>query len=86
VLTGTFARLKAVHPETANSTWITVGDITYYDDQHALVAMQLRYAFGKSDSAGNFFVGAQLLDGHWKVSRANYCDILSLTGVACPAS
>ncbi len=42
--------------------------------------------FGTSHLAGSFWIGALLLDGHWKVSRANYCETISLTSVSCPKS
>ena len=85
-LVATLNELKAVHPETADNTTISVRGITYYDAAHALVSIQLKYQFGTTHSEGDFWIGALLLEGQWKVSRANYCDTISLTLVNCPAS
>jgi hypothetical protein len=85
-LTSTLNHLKALHPETADNTTISVKSISYYDADHALVAIDLKYQFGTSHLEGSFWIGALLLDGHWKVSRANYCETISLTSVSCPKS
>ncbi len=85
-LTSTLNQLKALHPETADNTTVSIKSISYYDAEHALVAIDLKYQFGTSHSVGSFWIGALLLDGQWKVSRANYCNTISLTFVNCPKS
>ncbi len=85
-LTSTLNRLKALHPETADNTKVSIKDISYFDAEHALVAIELSYQFGASRSTGNFWIGALLLGGQWKVSRDNYCTTISLTFVNCPKS
>ncbi len=85
-LTSTLNQLKALHPETADNTTVSVKGVSYYDADHALVAIELKYQFGTSHSVADFWIGALLLDGQWKVSRANYCETISLTLVNCPKS
>jgi len=60
---------------------ITVEDIEFLDDGHAVVMFTVSLAGRPSMTLRG---DAVVVDGHWLMARATFCELMTLAGVECP--
>jgi hypothetical protein len=74
-------RAAAAYGTAVGSTVVEVGEIVFTSPVQAQLHFRLNYA--GAPGLGNRLGSAVLVDGRWLVTRATYCEILSIAGAAC---